>query len=75
MDVAFLFAMVIGMLLIGVPIAVSLGLSSIFFLLIFSDSSLGRLALTCSMMSAHSEKRSAHSSSNSNLRRDAEMLR
>ena len=35
MDVALLFAMVIGMLIIGVPIAVSLGLSSIFFLMIF----------------------------------------
>jgi len=46
MDVALLFAMVIGMLLIGVPIAVSLGLSSIFFLLIFSDSSLGSIAQT-----------------------------
>ena len=33
MDVVFLFAMVIGFLLIGVPIAVSLGLSSIIFLM------------------------------------------
>ncbi len=46
MDVAFLFAMVIGFLLIGVPIAVSLGLSSIIFLLIYSDSSLGSIAQT-----------------------------
>jgi C4-dicarboxylate transporter DctM subunit len=46
MDVAFLFAMVIGLLLIGVPIAMSLGLSSILFLLIYSDSSLGSIAQT-----------------------------
>ncbi len=44
MDVAFLFAMVIGFLLIGVPIAISLGLSSIIFLLIFSESSLASVA-------------------------------
>jgi len=42
----FLFAMVVGFLLIGVPIAVSLGLSSIIFLMIFSDSSLGSVAQT-----------------------------
>ncbi|MEL6479115.1 MAG: TRAP transporter large permease subunit, partial [Pseudomonadota bacterium] len=46
MDVAFLFIMVIGFLLIGVPIAVSLGLSSIIFLLIYSDSSLASVAQT-----------------------------
>jgi len=46
MTVAFLFLLVIGFLLIGVPIAVSLGLSSIIFLLIFSDSSLGSIAQT-----------------------------
>ncbi len=46
MDVVFLFAMVIGFMLIGVPIAVSLGLSSIIFLLVFSDSSLGSVAQT-----------------------------
>ncbi len=46
MDVAFLFAMVIGFLLIGVPIAVSLGLSSIIFLLIYSEASLGSIAQT-----------------------------
>ena len=46
MDVAFLFLMVIGFLLIGVPIAVSLGLSSIIFLMIHSDSSLGSIAQT-----------------------------
>jgi len=44
MDVVFLFAMVIGLLLIGVPIAVSLGLSSIIFLLVFSDTSLASVA-------------------------------
>ena len=44
MDVVLLFTMVIGLLLIGVPIAVSLGLSSIIFLLMFSDTSLGSIA-------------------------------
>ena len=44
MDVVLLFGMVIGFLLIGVPIAVSLGLSSIFFLLWFSETSLGSIA-------------------------------
>jgi C4-dicarboxylate transporter DctM subunit len=46
MDLLLLFAMVIGFLLIGVPIAMSLGLSSILFLLIHSDSSLGSIAQT-----------------------------
>jgi len=46
MDVVLLFAMVVGFMLIGVPIAVSLGLSSIIFLMIFSDSSLGSIAQT-----------------------------
>ncbi len=46
MDVVLLFSMVIGLLLIGVPIAVSLGLSSILFLLWFSDSSLASIAQT-----------------------------
>ncbi len=46
MDVVFLFAMVIGFLLVGVPIAISLGLSSIIFLMIFSHSSLGSIAQT-----------------------------
>ena len=46
MGVALLFSLVIGFLLIGVPIAVSLGLSSIIFLLVFSDSSLGSVAQT-----------------------------
>jgi C4-dicarboxylate transporter DctM subunit len=44
MDVVFLFTMVIGLLLIGVPIAVSLGLSSTIFLLIYSESSLASIA-------------------------------
>lgn len=43
MDVAFLFVMVIGFLLLGVPIAMSLGLSSIIFLLVFSESSLASI--------------------------------
>jgi len=46
MDVILLFALVIGFMLIGVPIAVSLGLSSIIFLMVFSDSSLGSIAQT-----------------------------
>ncbi len=44
MTVAFLFALVIGLLAIGVPIAVALGLSSILFLLLFSDTSLAAIA-------------------------------
>jgi C4-dicarboxylate transporter DctM subunit len=44
MDVALLFIMVIGLMLIGVPIAVSLGFSSIVFLLILSDTSLASVA-------------------------------
>ncbi|MEQ8354724.1 MAG: TRAP transporter large permease [Kiloniellaceae bacterium] len=46
MDVIFLFSMVIVFLLVGVPIAISLGLSSVIFLLIYSDSSLGSVAQT-----------------------------
>jgi C4-dicarboxylate transporter DctM subunit len=46
MDVAFLFFMVIGFLLIGVPIAVGLGLASIIFLLLYSNASLGSIAQT-----------------------------
>ncbi|MFQ3183851.1 MAG: C4-dicarboxylate transporter DctM subunit [Alteromonas macleodii] len=44
MDVAILFGMVIALLAIGVPIAVSLGLSSTLFLLVLSDSSLASVA-------------------------------
>ena len=46
MEVAILFALVIGLLLIGVPIAVALGLSSTLFLLVFSESSLASVAAT-----------------------------
>ncbi|NKB28128.1 MAG: TRAP transporter large permease subunit [Rhodobacteraceae bacterium] len=46
MEVVFLFALVIGLLMIGVPIAVSLGLSSTLFLLMFSDTSLASIAQT-----------------------------
>ena len=46
MEVALLFALVISFLLIGVPIAISLGLASILFLLIYSDSSLASIAQT-----------------------------
>lgn len=44
MAIALLFLMVVGLLLIGVPIAVGLGLSSIVFLLLHSDSSLASVA-------------------------------
>ncbi|SIO06709.1 C4-dicarboxylate transporter, DctM subunit [Rhodovulum sp. ES.010] len=44
MEVVLLFALVIGFLLIGVPIAVSLGLASMIFLLAFSDTSLASIA-------------------------------
>ncbi|HBZ43689.1 MAG TPA: C4-dicarboxylate ABC transporter permease [Maritimibacter sp.] len=44
MEVALLFALIIGLLLVGVPIAVSLGLSSILFLLWFSDASLASIS-------------------------------
>ncbi|MGY3569244.1 TRAP transporter large permease [Vibrio paucivorans] len=46
MDILFLFLMVIGFMLIGVPIAVSLGLSSILFLMMHSDASLASVAQT-----------------------------
>ena len=46
MDIVLLFVMVIGLMLIGVPIAVSLGLSSIIFLMVLSDSSLASVAQT-----------------------------
>ena len=44
MEVAILFLLVIAMLMVGVPIAISLGLSSIFFLLTLSDTSLASIA-------------------------------
>ena len=46
MEVAILFAMVIGLMLIGVPIAVALGMSSTIFLLVLSDTSLASIAQT-----------------------------
>ena len=46
MDILILFLMVIGFMLIGVPIAVSLGLSSILFLMMHSDASLASVAQT-----------------------------
>lgn len=46
MDVVFLFAMVVGLMVFGVPIAVSLGLSSMIFLLIYSDAQLSAVAQT-----------------------------
>jgi C4-dicarboxylate transporter DctM subunit len=46
MAVALLFVMVIGFMLLGVPIAVSLGLSSTIFLLVYSEASLGSIAQT-----------------------------
>ncbi|EIE52650.1 C4-dicarboxylate ABC transporter permease [Salipiger aestuarii] len=44
MDVVLLFVCIIGLMLIGVPIAVSLGLSSVIFLLVLSDTSLSSVA-------------------------------
>lgn len=46
MEVAILFTLIIGFMLIGVPIAVSLGLSSVIFLLVYSDGSLASIAQT-----------------------------
>ena len=46
MEVALLFSLVIGLLIIGVPIAIALGMSSVLFLLVFSDSSLASIAQT-----------------------------
>ncbi|MBK0326637.1 TRAP transporter large permease [Rhodobacteraceae bacterium F11138] len=46
MEVAVLFLMVIGLMLIGVPIAISLGMSSVLFLLVLSDTSLASIAQT-----------------------------
>ena len=44
MEVVLLFVLIIGLLLLGVPIAVALGFSSIVFLLAFSDTSLASIA-------------------------------
>ncbi len=46
MAIVLLFALVIGLMLIGVPIAVALGLSSVVFLLLHSDGSLASIAQT-----------------------------
>lgn len=46
MEILLLFVMVVGLMLIGVPIAVSLGFSSVVFLLLFSDSSTASVAQT-----------------------------
>ena len=46
MAVAILFLLVVGMLLIGVPIAISLGLSSILFLVVHGGGSLSSIAQT-----------------------------
>ena len=46
MEALYLFLMVIVLLMIGVPIAVGLGLSSITFLMIYSDASLASVAQT-----------------------------
>jgi len=46
MEILFLFGMVIGFLLLGVPIAISLGLSSIIFQLLYSDASLASVGQT-----------------------------
>jgi|TARA_Y100000385_G_scaffold191440_1_gene197971 C4-dicarboxylate transporter DctM subunit len=46
MEVIILFTLVIGLMLIGVPIAISLGMSSVLFLLVFSNSSLASVAQT-----------------------------
>ncbi|MDB1124493.1 TRAP transporter large permease [Vibrio algarum] len=46
MAILFLFIMVIAFMLVGVPIAISLGLASMFFLLIHSDASLASVAQT-----------------------------
>ena len=44
MEVAILFILVISLMLIGVPIAISLGLASTMFLLVLSDASLASVA-------------------------------
>ncbi len=46
MEVVVLFAMVIGLLFFGVPIAIALGLSSMVILLMYSEASLASIAQT-----------------------------
>lgn len=54
MEILILFVLVIGLMLVGVPIAISLGLSSTIFLLVYSDTSLASVAQTLyNSMSGH----------------------
>ncbi len=46
MSIVLLFGLVILLMLIGVPIAISLGLSSVLFLIVYSDASLASIAQT-----------------------------
>ncbi|PHQ72348.1 MAG: C4-dicarboxylate ABC transporter permease [Sneathiella sp.] len=46
MEIVFLFIGIIALLILGVPIAIALGLSSVFFLLVVSESSLASVAQT-----------------------------
>ena len=46
MEVLLLFGVIIGLMLLGVPVAVCLGISSIGFLLLYSDASLASIAQT-----------------------------
>lgn len=46
MDILLLFVLVIGFMLVGVPIAISLGLSSVLFLMWHSEASLASVAQT-----------------------------
>ena len=46
MDILFLFGMVVGLMFIGVPIAIALGLSSLIFLMTHSNGSLASIAQT-----------------------------
>ncbi|PID47768.1 MAG: C4-dicarboxylate ABC transporter permease [Proteobacteria bacterium] len=54
MEVAILFGLIISLLLLGVPIAIALGFSSMLFLLVLSDTSLASIAQTLyQAMAAH----------------------
>ncbi len=44
MEIALLFALIILLIMTGVPVAICLGISSTFFLLVYSDSSLASIA-------------------------------
>ena len=46
MSVVLLFVLIIGLMLLGVPIAIALGLSSTAYLLVYSDGSLASIAQT-----------------------------